>query len=167
MTLSAFYIDKFEVTNSTWNGVKAWAAQNGYTGLNDENTGLEKPVAIDGWSHAIVWCNARVLKGRADSMLLHKQRSIDTNTICYTGHKRAYERMREVDNERIPTRYLKRNGKKPLAVDSPAIAIPGAIWPTRRWRVTGQVTAEITGSQWGVTHQMDMEFSMWPETLLS
>lgn len=59
VTLSDYYIDMYETTTSVWNGIKSWALQNGYTGLNDESTDLEKPAAIDGWSHAIVWCNAR------------------------------------------------------------------------------------------------------------
>ena len=56
--LSAFYMDKYEVTKAKWRDVRAWALNNGYSfplcsGLADDH-----PVVNVTWKYAIIWCNA-------------------------------------------------------------------------------------------------------------
>jgi len=60
VTLSAFYMDKYEVTSQQWFAVRNWALANGYT---FDNTGSGKaanhPVQTVNWYDCIKWCNAR------------------------------------------------------------------------------------------------------------
>ncbi len=65
--VSAFYMDKYEVTQDLWNRVKAWGATNGYS---YEYPGSAKaanhPVQSIDWYDMVKWCNARSqLEGRA------------------------------------------------------------------------------------------------------
>jgi formylglycine-generating enzyme required for sulfatase activity len=58
--VSAFYMDKYEVTKVLWDEVMAWAVTHGYA---FDNTGLGKatnhPVHTVNWYDAVKWCNAR------------------------------------------------------------------------------------------------------------
>jgi sulfatase modifying factor 1 len=58
--VSAFYIDKFEVTKSKWDDVYTWAIENGYS---FERSGTSKatnhPVHTITWYDMVKWCNAR------------------------------------------------------------------------------------------------------------
>lgn len=62
--VSAFYIDKTEVTKAKWDDVHAWATANGYT--FDSGSGLGKatnhPVHTVSWYDVVKWCNARSQK---------------------------------------------------------------------------------------------------------
>jgi formylglycine-generating enzyme required for sulfatase activity len=58
--VSAFYMDKYEVTYALWESVNAWSATNGYGydypgDAKDTNHPIE---SID-WYDAVKWCNAR------------------------------------------------------------------------------------------------------------
>ncbi len=66
--VSAFYMDKYEVTKSFWDEVANWAAANGYDigpadGLTDRSDGFGKvedhPVTYVSWYEAVKWANAR------------------------------------------------------------------------------------------------------------
>ncbi len=58
--VSAFYMDKYEVTKALWDTVKAWATANGY---QFDNAGSGKaanhPVHSVNWFDMVKWCNAR------------------------------------------------------------------------------------------------------------
>lgn len=58
--VSAFYIDKLEVTKGLWDEVYAWAIAHGYA---FDNAGMGKatnhPVQSVSWYDALKWCNAR------------------------------------------------------------------------------------------------------------
>jgi formylglycine-generating enzyme required for sulfatase activity len=58
--VSAFYMDKYEVTKQLWDAVYTWAAANGYS---FDNAGLGKaanhPVQTINWYDCVKWCNAR------------------------------------------------------------------------------------------------------------
>jgi len=59
--VSAFYMDKTEVTWGKWQEVCAWAATAGYelTGAGATGMGEEHPVHAVNWYDAVKWCNAR------------------------------------------------------------------------------------------------------------
>jgi formylglycine-generating enzyme len=61
--VSAFYMDKYEVTKALWDEVYSWAIQHGYS---LENTGSGKasnhPVYYVNWHDVVKWCNARSQK---------------------------------------------------------------------------------------------------------
>jgi len=63
VTLSAFYMDKFEVNKALWDGVKTYADANGYTFSATAGTALagSHPVRAN-WYDAVKWCNARSQK---------------------------------------------------------------------------------------------------------
>lgn len=70
VTLSTFYLNRYETTYGLWYDVKSWAATNGYSFANagvegtDGVTGAvpttasNHPVTKIDWCDAIVWCNA-------------------------------------------------------------------------------------------------------------
>jgi formylglycine-generating enzyme len=61
--VSAFYMDRYEVTKALWDEVKVWNRGNGYS---YENPGLGKaathPVQTVSWRDCVKWCNARSQK---------------------------------------------------------------------------------------------------------
>ena len=71
VTLSSFYLSKYETTYQQWHDVKTWAGENGYTFANAGREGQDgtigaaptgassEPVTTVSWRDAIVWCNAR------------------------------------------------------------------------------------------------------------
>jgi formylglycine-generating enzyme required for sulfatase activity len=70
VTLSSFYLAKYETTYALWYTVRQWASANGYSFANpgregnsaNEGTPTEakgEPVAKVSWRDCIVWCNAR------------------------------------------------------------------------------------------------------------
>ena len=62
--VSAFYMDKYEVTKALWDEVRAWNGGNGYA--YESGSGLGKaanhPVHMVSWYDAVKWCNARSQK---------------------------------------------------------------------------------------------------------
>jgi formylglycine-generating enzyme required for sulfatase activity len=60
LTVSAFYMDKYEVTKAKWDKVYAWAITNGYTFDNAGSGKAENhPVHTVNWFDVVKWCNAR------------------------------------------------------------------------------------------------------------
>lgn len=58
--LSAFYMDKFEVTKTLWDEVYQWALTNGYNlDHNGQAVSANHPVHSVSWQDAVKWCNAR------------------------------------------------------------------------------------------------------------
>jgi len=58
--VSAFYMDKYEVTKAKWDEVRAWAITNGYTDLVEGGgKALNHPVQTVDWYACLKWCNAR------------------------------------------------------------------------------------------------------------
>lgn len=76
--VSAFYMDKYEVSQALWDEVKLWAATNGYL---FENPGggyaTNHPVAYINWYDAVKWCNARSER--------------DGLAVCYTTNGATYK----------------------------------------------------------------------------
>ncbi len=63
VTVSAFYIGKYEVTKALWDEVRIWAAANGYTDLSvGGGKASNHPVHRISWFDIVKWCNARSQK---------------------------------------------------------------------------------------------------------
>ena len=59
-TVSAFYMDVNEVTQSLWDVVYIWAIDHGYTFTNPgAGKGVNHPVQTVSWYDCVKWCNAR------------------------------------------------------------------------------------------------------------
>ena len=60
VTLSAFYMDKYEVTKALWDEVYAWATAHGYDFDNaGSGTASNHPVQTVSWYDVVKWLNAR------------------------------------------------------------------------------------------------------------
>ena len=60
VTVSAFYLDQFEVTKALWDDVRTYADANSYTfGNPGLAQGAFHPVHSMNWYDAVKWCNAR------------------------------------------------------------------------------------------------------------
>ena len=60
VTVSAFYLDKYEVNNGLWDEVKIYAESYGYTFSEiDSGVGVYHPVNDVNWYDCVKWCNAR------------------------------------------------------------------------------------------------------------
>jgi formylglycine-generating enzyme required for sulfatase activity len=60
VTLSAFYLDKYEVTKALWNEIYTWATAHGYSFDNaGAGTASEHPVNTVSWYDVVKWLNAR------------------------------------------------------------------------------------------------------------
>jgi formylglycine-generating enzyme required for sulfatase activity len=61
VTVSAFYMDKFEVTKALWDEVATWAAANGYDIKPADGAGKagNHPVYNVSWYEVVKWANAR------------------------------------------------------------------------------------------------------------
>jgi formylglycine-generating enzyme required for sulfatase activity len=61
--VSAFYMDRTEVTLARWREVRDWGISRGYTFDNEGlGKGLTHPVHTVSWYDAVKWCNARSRK---------------------------------------------------------------------------------------------------------
>ena len=57
--VSAFYMDKFEVTKTLWDEVRTWAMFHDYNLPSGSAAGTNHPVNTISWYTMIQWCNAR------------------------------------------------------------------------------------------------------------
>ena len=58
LTVSAFYLSRYEVTKATWDDVQAWAVDSGYTDLPaGGGKGQTHPVHSVNWYDVVKWCS--------------------------------------------------------------------------------------------------------------
>jgi sulfatase modifying factor 1 len=84
VNVSAFWMDKYEVTKTLWDDVYSWAITHGYS---FDNAGLGKaathPVQAVSWFDCVKWCNARSEKeGRVPAYYT----SAAQTTVYRSGH---------------------------------------------------------------------------------
>ena len=81
--VSAFYMDRTEVTKALWDEVRAWGLNNGYTDLPaGSGKAANHPVQTINWYAMVKWCNARSQKeGRTPAYYTSAAQS----TIYKTG----------------------------------------------------------------------------------
>ncbi len=84
VNVSAFYMDKYEVTKALWDEVRAWGVNNGYTDLPAGlGQAANHPVHSVNWYDAVKWCNARSEKeGRTPAYYTSSART----TVYRTGN---------------------------------------------------------------------------------
>ncbi|HLH56385.1 MAG TPA: formylglycine-generating enzyme family protein [Verrucomicrobiae bacterium] len=60
VTISAFYLEKYEVSKGLWDRVKGWSSSHGYAFDNvGSGKGTNHPVQTINWYDMVKWCNAR------------------------------------------------------------------------------------------------------------
>jgi len=60
VTVSTFYLAKYETTKALWDEVRVWGLDNGYTDLPaGDGKGADHPVQYVSWWAVVKWCNAR------------------------------------------------------------------------------------------------------------
>ncbi len=63
VTVSQFYMGKYEVTKAEWDEIRTWAVNNGYTDLGTgAGKAINHPVHSINWFDMVKWCNARSQK---------------------------------------------------------------------------------------------------------
>jgi formylglycine-generating enzyme required for sulfatase activity len=88
VSVSAFYMDKYEVTSNLWREVYTWATNKGYAFAN---VGLGKsgthPVQMVNWYDAIAWCNARSVRDGFAPCYTNANGTVYTNAAAnsFTG----------------------------------------------------------------------------------
>ncbi len=98
--VSAFYMDRYEVTKALWDEVKGWNGGNGYV---YENAGAGKaanhPVHTVNWRDCVKWCNARSQKEGLVPCYYNEE---GLTTIYKTGTNAPYAKW-SANGYRLPT----------------------------------------------------------------
>jgi formylglycine-generating enzyme len=101
VNVSAFYMDKYEVTKALWDEVVAWNGGNGYAYASGSGLGkaANHPVHTINWFDCVKWCNARSQKENLTPCYY-----TDTNlTVVYkTGQAEPYVKW-GANGYRLPT----------------------------------------------------------------
>jgi len=84
VSVSAFYMAKYEVTKELWDEVRAWGLTHGYTDLSaGKGKAATHPVQTITWYDMVKWCNARTEYDNATKGT--------TLTPCYTLSGSVYK----------------------------------------------------------------------------
>lgn len=98
--VSAFYMDRYEVSKALWDEVRIWSGDKGY---GYESTGLAKatnhPVNNISWYDAVKWCNARSEK---DGLTPCYYSNVGLTVVYKTGQTEPYVRW-TANGHRLPT----------------------------------------------------------------
>ena len=113
VTLSSFYLSKYETTYGEWYEVNTWATNNGYSFANPgrEGSGGEtgalptsssnEPVTRVNWHDAVVWCNARSEKANLTPIYTYTGAVIRSSTSTAACDNAVFNTG--ADGYRLPT----------------------------------------------------------------
>ncbi len=100
VNVSAFYMDRYEVTKGLWDQVKAWNGGNGYMYENaGEGKATNHPVHTVNWRDCVKWCNARSQKEGLVPCYYNEE---GLTTVYKTGTGIPYAKW-DADGYRLPT----------------------------------------------------------------
>jgi len=98
--VSAFYMDKYEVTKELWDEVKAWNGGNGYSyDYAGASSGTNNPVMNINWYDVVKWCNARSQK---DGLTPCYYADAGLTVLYKTGQVAPYVKW-DANGYRLPT----------------------------------------------------------------
>ncbi len=97
--VSAFYMDKYEVTKALWDEVMSWSGGNGYRfGNSGSGKSANHPAQTMSWYDAVKWCNARSQKeGRVPAYYIDEA----LTQVYMTGDRTPYVKWNA--GYRLPT----------------------------------------------------------------
>jgi formylglycine-generating enzyme len=95
--VSAFYLDRFEVTKALWDEVYRWGMAHGYCfNGTGSGKGTNYPVQSVTWYDAVKWCNARSeMEGRVPA---YYTSSAQTDVYRF-DEKQSYPRFTDIQND--------------------------------------------------------------------
>jgi formylglycine-generating enzyme required for sulfatase activity len=103
VTLTGFYMDRYEVTKAKWDEVANWASVHGYDISAGSGSGKapNHPVHSVNWYTCVKWCNAR---SEMQGLTPAYYTSLDQSTVYRTGRWDVQERWVRWDSGyRLPT----------------------------------------------------------------
>jgi formylglycine-generating enzyme len=98
--VSAFYMDRYEVTKAIWDEVKAWNGGNGYSySYAGSGKAANHPVYMIDWYDTVKWCNARSQK---EGLVPCYYNEVGLTTVYKTGTGTPYPKW-DASGYRLPT----------------------------------------------------------------
>ena len=175
VTLSAFYLDRYEVTKALWDEVYTWATANGYTFDNaGAGTTTTHPVQTVSWYDVVKWLNARSAKeGRtpvyytdSGQATVYRTGQVDVAAGAVKWSANGYRLPTEAEWEYAAragttTRYYTGNCISPdtQANFNGTLAYYGC--PTGQYRGATTVVGSFPANPWGL---YDMAGNIWEWT---